>query len=558
MTDNQTVVDESHSEPSAPSSGQMSPVSLCDLLKQDKLSEIESLFSQIANLQLTLSDASAGVSANGSGGESGALSPPLTEEIDERGRRQYTGPIYANGRLLGTARIGVGDGEAAEPGVASLDTEAAASLLYQCVAVLARACLNEHQLRQRVDELSALFELSTLLAGHHDLQEVLDAAARSGALVMKVKAASIRLLDETTREMVPKAVYNLSDAYLSKGPVLLERSELAQQALAGEVVYVEDMATDHRVLYPEDAKREGLVSILSTGMIYQDKPIGVIRLYTGFTRKFSSFEASLLRAIAQIMATAIANARLHAESLEAQQSQRQLRLAASVQRRMLPGSMPHLPPFDIAAQYVPSYELGGDFYDFIHLDGHIGVALGDVVGKGVAASLLMASVRASLRAYAQDVYDIDEVVARVNIALSRDTLDNEFATLFYGVLDPPTHRLTYCNAGHEPPLLLRQGEFIRLDVGGMIVGIDTEQRYDKAIIDFEPEDMLLIYSDGLSDAMNFDNETFGRQRIMAAMQQAAELPAAAAIKHILWQMRCFTGLQRLNDDTTVVLIKAWQ
>ena len=523
MTDNQTAVHDHHANPSASSAEQTPSVSLCDLLDQDKLGEIEGLFAQMANLKLTLFDTSDSVSSDvpaGGSDDAGTLFPPLAEEIDERGRRQYAGPIYADGRLLGTARITVHDDEAPEPGVAALDTEAAASLLYQCVAVLARASLNEHQLQQRVDELSALFELSTLLAGHRNLQEVLDAAARSGALVMKVKAASIRLLDETTREMVPKAVYNLSDAYLSKGPVLVEQSELAQCALAGEVVYVADMATDRRVLYPEDAKREGLVSILSTGMIYQGKPVGVIRLYTGFKRKFSEFEANLLRAIAQIMATAIANARLHAESLEAQRSQRQLRLAASVQRRMLPGSMPHLPPFDIAAQYVPCYELGGDFFDFIHLDGHVGIALGDVVGKGVAASLLMASVRASLRAYAQDVYDIDEVVARVNIALSRDTLDNEFATLFYGVLDPPTRRLTYCNAGHEPPLLLRKGEFIRLDVGGMIVGLDPEQRYNKSIVDFEPGDMLLISSDGLSDAMNFDNETFGKQRIMDAMQQA--------------------------------------
>ena len=546
--------------PVPPDLQQVPPATLCDLLKPDKFGDIQSLFAQATDLQLTLVDAAhtpaeLAATAEQKAAASNALAPRLTAQPDEQGRTQYVGPIYADGHLLGSVLIRLRDNDAVVSQPAT-DVRADATLMYQCVAALAQACLNEQQLRQRVEELGTLFELSTLLAGHHDLQEVLDVATRSGAEAMKVKAASIRLLDDETKELVPKAVHNLSAAYLNKGPIQLDRSELAQRALAGEVVYVRDMATDPDVLYPEDAKREGLVSILSTGMIYQGKPVGVIRLYTGTERQFTPFEVNLLRAIAKIIAAAITNTRLHAESLEAQRVRRQLRLAANVQRRMLPGAMPHLPPFDIGAQYVPSFELGGDFFDLIHLEGNLGVALGDVVGKGVAASLLMASVRASLRAYAQDVYDIDEVIARVNVALVRDTLDNEFATLFYGVLDPSTRRLTYCNAGHEPPLLLRGDTIQRLGVGGMIVGVDPEQRYDKAMVDLHPGDTLLIYSDGLSEAMNFDGEQFGKERIIAAMKQARALPAAAAIKHILWQMRCFTGLQQKFDDTTVVLIKA--
>ena len=156
------------------------------------------------------------------------------------------------------------------------------------------------------------------------------------------------------------------------------------------------------------------------------------------------------------------------------------------------GVIPTPKGFDIAARYVPSFDLGGDFYDFIDLDGHVGVAVGDVVGKGVAASLLMASVRASLRAYAQDVYDLDEVISRVNHALCRDTLDNEFATLWYGVLDPSRMRLTYCNAGHEPPLLYRDGNVYTLEAGGMIVGVDPTQAYQKGLWDLKPGDCLLL------------------------------------------------------------------
>lgn len=540
---------------------------LCDLLSPQKFNEVRRLFADLTGLEMQIFDHQGRPLSEARASEesdhacdcsTGDVLAPLTPQVDEQGRPCYTAPIVVDDQRLGTIRIRSMDSNGRDPHPVALPEPlrmAAAALLQRWATGIAQACHQEHQLRQRVEELTLLFRLSTLLSERRSLQEVLETAARSTAELLSAKAASIGLLDENELELIPKAVHNLSDAYLNKGPILLERSELYRAAVAGKIVYVRDMTTDPRVLYPDEARREGLRSMLAMGMTYRGKIIGVVRLYAGEIRIFTPFEVNLLQAITQLVASAIANARLHGEAMEAQVVQRQLRLAADVQRRMLPSTMPHMPPLDIAAQYVPSFELGGDFYDFIYLDGHLGIALGDVVGKGIAASLLMSSVRASLRAYAQDVYDLDEIIGRVNIALSRDTLDNEFATLFYGVLDPATRRLTYCNAGHEPPLLLRNGQVSYLTAGGMIVGVDAGQLYEKGLIDLYPGDMLLIYSDGLSEAMNFNGQKFGRQRIIDAMKQAVHLPAAAALKHILWQMRCFTGLQRTLDDTTTVLVK---
>ena len=411
------------------------------------------------------------------------------------------------------------------------------------------------ELRRQVAQINTLYQLSTLLSAHRDLQQVLDVAARSAAEVMHVKAASIRLLDDPGEELYIKAVHNLSEQYLNKGPVLVKDSELYQRTLEGHIEYVENMATDPRILYPQDARREGLVSVLAAPMTYQGRPTGVIRLYTGTRRQFAETETNLLRAIAQLLAAAIEHARLDAVRREHRQIERQLHMAADVQRRMLPSSMPDIPALDIAARYSPSFELGGDFYDFIPLEGHLGICVGDVVGKGIAASLLMASVRAALRAYAQDIYDLDDVISRVNIALTRETLDREFATLFYGVIDPSTLHMTYCSAGHEPPLLLRDNTFTRLKEGGMVVGVDPGQNYVKQVLQLKRDDLLLFYTDGLPDAQNFDGHNFGRERIETAMRDVADGTAHEAVNHVLWEMRRYVGLNQQIDDTTLVALK---
>ena len=330
---------------------------------------------------------------------------------------------------------------------------------------------------------------------------------------------------------------------------------MLSEAMSGKPVYIRDMTSDPRVIFPGDAKAEGLASMLCLGIMYQGKAIGAIHLFSGEQRSFSRFEVRLVTAITQMLGTAIQNARLDDQRTKSRRVLRQLHLAANVQRRMLPGEIPKLPPFDLAARYVPSFELGGDFYDVIDLDGHIGIAIGDVVGKGVAASLLMASVRASLRAYAQDVYDLDEIISRVNIALTRDTLDNEFATVWYGVFDPDSLRLTYCNAGHDPPMLLSQGEIHTLDTGGMVVGVQSEAEYDKGLFDMAPGDILLLYTDGLVDSFNDAGEKFGRERIEHALTESADKSASDTINHILWQDRRFTGPRQGVDDTTLVVVK---
>ena len=430
---------------------------------------------------------------------------------------------------------------------------ASVQLLYLLANSIARLCYQEYQLRQRVDELSVLYRLSTDLSRHRDLPGVLDSAARSAAAMTGASAVCIRMVDESQRELMTAAGFNLE--ILNQQVTQIDDVPLFQEVLQGNIIYVEDIKADPRAVGHEQELQNGLVSTLCAPMILQNKPIGLIQLFTETRHRLSQAQMKLMRAIAQLLTTAINDARLDAELRKNRQVQRQLKLAADVQKRMLPAIPPHRPPFDIAAKYVPSLDLSGDFYDFIDLDGNLGIAVGDVVGKGVAASLLMASVRSALRAFAQDVYDIDEIMSRVNVQLTGDVLDKEFATLFYGVLDVQTRRLTYCNAGHEPPLLLRDNQIIRLETGGMIVGIDASQHYEKGLIDLRPGDLLLLYTDGLADAMDFNDQRYGRERVIRSMHEVPSASATGDLSHILWSMRRFAGLNRRTDDTTLVVIR---
>jgi sigma-B regulation protein RsbU (phosphoserine phosphatase) len=422
--------------------------------------------------------------------------------------------------------------------------------------LLARLCDQERQLKDRLEELAAVYDLANMLVGNRDLQDILDQTARKVCEVMGTKACSIRLYDEQRDELVIMAVYNLSEQYLNKGPVTVERNPIDAEAFKGNIVYIEEAPNDSRVRYPEEARREGIVSGLVCGMVYRGKPIGVIRVYTGRKHRFTPSEWGLLRAIAAQAAAAIVNARLYRAAVEAERYERQLKLAGDVQRRMIPAAPPAVKHAELGCVYCPSLDVGGDFYDFIELaGGNLGIAIADVVGKGLPAALTMASLRSALRVYSYHVYNVEEIMNVVNDHVARETRVNEFATVFYGVLTPDGRRLTYCNAGHDPPLLLRSGVIRSLDTGGMALGVHPDAKYGKAILPLEPGDVLLLYTDGLVEALDFADEAYGRTRLRESFIRHARLDAGQLVQQVLWDVRRFIGLADVTDDMTAVAVR---
>lgn len=479
-------------------------------------------------------------------------------------------PLVVDGATIGTL--------IAEPGNPALPSDARKRLenaLRLVANTAGELCQFELELANRMKEVRALARLSALIVRAATPERVLEAALDSALDALGLDAGSIMVLKEEAlgvssqdeEDLTLKVSRNLSRSWLDTPLPLSKEREFDKRALAGEVVAVEDLLKDPRVLLPEQVASEGLRSALHVGMVFKARPLGVLRLYGRDARVFDESDKRLLASIAHQAAVALEQARLLRFEKEEQRIQRQLQLAADVQRRMLPKQVPNVPKLDVAARYVPSFELGGDFYDFIELNGHVGIVVGDVVGKGIAAALLMAAVRASLRAHVQGVYDLDEVVSRVNEALCRDTRETEFASLWYGVIDPATLRITYCSAGHEPTIVIRvpthraptPADMDELTIGGMVVGIDPSQRYQRGIYDLRPRDVLVAYTDGVVDANNFAGKRFGKARLRECLLRIlAQDPAASAAKiadAVLWEVRQHAGLAPRTDDKTLVVAR---
>jgi sigma-B regulation protein RsbU (phosphoserine phosphatase) len=554
---------------SAPPRGGMHPTSIADFLTDGSLPALCAELSRLAGVKIELRDAQGRLIVMGTG----QPGPGNWRVVDDghgipRGSASEL-PLSLGAQPIGWIIIGEGAPVLAQDSRQRL--EAALALLVRTVNEL---CQHEVELRHRIREVAALTRMTSLLVRAAGPEKVLQVALDSALEVLEMDAGSIVLLKEdadgissdTEADLILKASRNLSQDWLTCPLPLSKDRVFDHQAMSGELVIVEDLQADPRILIPDRAAAENLRAAIHVGMVFKSRPQGVIRLYSRRPRGFDEGERRLLLSLAEQAAAALEQSRLLKFEQEEQRIQRQLQLAADVQRRMLP-RVPTIPRLDMAARYVPSFELGGDFYDFIDLSGHLGLMVGDVVGKGIAAALLMSAVRASLRAHVQEVYDLDEVVSRVNQALCRDTRENEFASLWYGVIDPAKLRLTYCSAGHEPPFVVHipkgkpptEANLSELSVGGMVVGIDPAQRYQRALFELRPRDVIIAYTDGLMDTTNFSGERFGKKRLRAAVLKAlAENPDAAAaqvVDRIMWEVRQFAGLSPRPDDQTVIAVR---
>jgi sigma-B regulation protein RsbU (phosphoserine phosphatase) len=271
---------------------------------------------------------------------------------------------------------------------------------------------------------------------------------------------------------------------------------------------------------------------------------------------FTDDELAFAGALANQAIISLENAWLFQETLEKRRLEEELALASAIQRNLFPKRLPEIPGYDLAANSTPTRHVGGDYYDMIDLgDGRTLIAIADVSGKGTPASLLMSNLQAALRALADSDIDLAANAAKINELIYSNTDFNKYATFFYGVLDARTHRFTYTNAGHNPPFLLRSsGEMETLSVGGLPVGLMSGVSYEQGEVGIGPEDVLVLYTDGVSEAMDAAGDEFGEARIEEICRECAAGTAANLLGRMVEDVARFSaGLPQADDITAVVL-----
>jgi len=274
---------------------------------------------------------------------------------------------------------------------------------------------------------------------------------------------------------------------------------------------------------------------------------------------FSDSDKQVVSSFAEILALMIENARLNDRALEQERIRRDLDLAAEVQRRLLPEPSPSSGAATFAAFTLPARTIGGDFYDFVSLPGgHLGIAVADVAGKGIAAALLTSVVQASLRVISTDNdVAVAQVVAKMNRFLHRSTAANHYATCFYAQLDASGRKLRYVNAGHNPPYLVRRAdsvEITELCAGGTVLGFFPDAEYEDAELDLCPGDMLVVFTDGVTEARNPEGDEFGDRRLQDLLQRLAGEPADEVASQLAARMREWIAGTEQHDDLTFVVV----
>jgi sigma-B regulation protein RsbU (phosphoserine phosphatase) len=317
-----------------------------------------------------------------------------------------------------------------------------------------------------------------------------------------------------------------------------------------------------------DAERTALAD-LSTELLVplpgRNRLAGVIALGPKRSQEpYTKIDRQLLQTIGSQTGLALENAEL-LENLTAEISQRErisreIEIAREVQERLFPQSYPKVSGIDLAGYCRPAQAVGGDYYDFFVLsDGRLALALGDISGKGISAALLMASLRASLRSLASlQQGDLASLICHVNNLVYESSTTNRYATFFYAEYDPATSLLTFVNAGHNPPYILRGAQVIPLEATGTVVGLLPNSEYAQATILMHPGDILLAFTDGISEAMNHQDDEWGEDRMVACAQQLLSQPgcthnAQQLLNCILEAADKFTSGAPQHDDMTLLV-----
>ena len=398
------------------------------------------------------------------------------------------------------------------------------------------------KLDSRVQRLSSLFELSKEFGLFLEPSKVIRLLVFSllGQFLLK-KFALVRFENEETEILDSK----------------FDNEELLSLIKKYELRDIKESIINDQI--QKDFPELTLLGVeLVVPMQLQGKTRGLILLgERPIKKEYSESDLEFIYSIGNLAIISLENTRLFYEALEKQKMEEDLLIARDIQRNLLPNTLPDYDSYDIAALNVSSKQVGGDYYDIIPLeDDKFYIAIADVSGKGVPASLMMANIQAFLQVICRQGIRIDEATGMINDLVTANTSEGRFITFFWGYIDTKKNTLTYVNAGHNPPYVIRDGKILKLDKGGIILGVmNTVVPYIFEDVELKKNDVIILYTDGVSEAMNLKNEEYSEEKLREVAKSLVNKTADEILNGIKEDVQIFTQGNTQSDDITMIVIK---
>jgi sigma-B regulation protein RsbU (phosphoserine phosphatase) len=405
---------------------------------------------------------------------------------------------------------------------------------------------------ERYKEINLLYTFSAKIASCLDVQEIARIVIDEARKIITANSVSIMLLNEHTNTLEISAAFGTAS---SREFVLKPGEGIAGNVfLTGKGVIVNDVQ-----LAPEFVVGPSKVSsLICTPLKVEEKVIGVMNISNDEPTNYTAGELKLVATLATQAAVSIENARLQAERLERERIVQELEIASNIQQSFLPRTIPVVEGAELAAFSLPAKQVGGDFYDFIPVSEHtLGLVIADVSGKGVPAALFMALSRALMRANSLQNPRVSSAVIQTNKLILECATAGLFVTLFYAIVDPQTRRLKYVNAGHNPPILYKKktGDIHLLEADGIALGVLEDIELEEKEVVLEEGDVVVLYTDGVTEAVNVQDEEFGEERLVQFISEHHTLSASDLIHSIQDVVMTFAGEAPQYDDLTLMILK---
>ena len=414
------------------------------------------------------------------------------------------------------------------------------------------------RLRGALEELSILNEIATAIGSTLTLNEIVDLMVQKCVKHFQVEQAAVMMLNREKSEDPFQTMIRRANTTSEILPYRLNAQLTGWMLRHQKPLVINDLQNDERFHGFVDNSLP-IHSLLSVPLMAKGKIIGLINAFNKKAEEgFDNNDQRLLAIIATQSAQVLENARLLAEEQALLRMREEMRTAHDIQLKLLPTAQPKVadPDYDIAGVSIPAKEVGGDYYDFIKIsDSRLAFGLGDVTGKGIPAALLMANVQATIRSQTFMIDSARRCMGNANKLMYESTDLGKFVTMFYGILDTDQHTLSYCNAGHDLPYLYTIDDVPkRLDTGGIVLGFVPEYNYAEDVVDFKAGSRLVLYSDGITEAMNAKDEEFGEDRLKEVIVEFGHLTSLELVEKIIDAVQQHAGKTPQSDDMTLLII----